>query len=181
MEERLGFVRSELEIKTLTLYVLNYAKIPVTFDELLLMAFVDDAIDYFDFSQYLAQMVDSGHVSVCDDTGSSRYSITAKGVRDLNACRSSVPHSVLRKAEKAADKVIEDIKRHDFVEVSTFSDGNRHTAAGKLKDENGELFSFSMTASSAESAKSLTANFYRHAERIYNEFLKAMLDTSDDK
>lgn len=181
MEERLGFVRSELEIKTLTLYVLNYAKVPVSFDELLLMAFVDDAIDYFDFSQYLAQMVDSGHVSVCDDTGSARYSITRKGIRDLNACRSSVPHSVLRKAEKAADKVVEEIKRRNFVDVKTIEDNGRHVAIGKLKDENGELFSFSMTAASSDSAKKLTANFYRHAERIYNEFLKAMLDDSDDE
>ena len=78
-----GFVRNELEIKTLTLHVLAYAKLSVTFDELMRCAFVDDAIDYFKFAEYLDGMVNSGHVEINSDTGVDRYSITQKGLRDI--------------------------------------------------------------------------------------------------
>ena len=175
----LGFVRSELEIKTLTLHVLDYIKLAVTFDELMQMVFVDDAINYFKFADYLNGMVETGHVEINSDTGIDRYSITKKGMRDIVHIRSSVPGSVLRKAEKAANSVRDEITRRSLVDVKIVEDGDVYRAVCSLADNTGEIFSFSMTAMSRESAKKLTANFYKHAERIYNEFLRAMLDTSD--
>lgn len=174
-----GFVRSELEIKTLTLHVLDYVNVSVNFDELMRMVFVDDAINYFKFADYLNGMVETGHVEVCSDTGTERYTISKKGIRDLEHIRSSVPGSVLRKAEKAADAVREEVIRKSLVDVKVVEDGDIYRAVCSLSDDSGEIFSFSMTAMSRESAKKLTANFYSHAERIYNEFLRSMLDTSD--
>ena len=177
---RFGFVRSELEIKTLVLHVLEYAKIPVTFENIMSMAFVDGAIDYFEFTDCLANMVETGHVEVCSDTGSDRYSITPKGVRDLTSCRSSVPRAVLRKAEKATDVVVEEVIRKSLVDVKVTERDGRFFANCSLKDDSGEVFSFSMAAMSREAAKKLTANFYKNAERIYNRFLSAMLDESEE-
>ncbi len=173
-----GFVRSELEIKTLTLYVLDYARLPVSFDELLSMVFVDDAINYFNFAEHLNGMIETGHVEVNSDTGTDRYSITQKGMRDLAAIKSSVSGSVLRKAEAAAKKVKEEIARKNFVNVKVLDNGDAYLATGTLSDDSGEVFSFSMSAPNKDTARKLTANFYRNAEKIYNEFLKAIL-TSD--
>ena len=174
-----GFVRSELEIKTLTLHVLDYIGMSVSFDELMQMVFVDDAINYFNFADYLDGMVKTGHVEVCSDTGFDCYSITKKGIRDLNAIRSSVPSSVLRKAENASKTVREEIVRKSLVNVKVVEEDGTFRAVCSLSDDNGEVFSFSMTAPSRESARQLTSNFYARAERIYNQFLKAMLDTTD--
>lgn len=174
-----GFVRSELEIKTLTLHALNFIGRSVSFDELMQMVFVDDAINYFNFADYLDAMVKTEHVSVCSDTGHDRYSITKKGVRDLTAIRSSVPESVLRKCEKAAKIVREEIIRKNLVNVEVRENDGEYSAVCSLSDNNGEVFSFSMSAPNRESAKQLTANFYAHAERIYNEFLKSMFSTRD--
>lgn len=175
----LGFVRSELEIKTLTLYVLNHINMPVSFDELMQMVFVDDAINYFNFADYLNGMVKTEHVALSTDTGMDKYTITKKGIRDLTAIKSSVPGSVLKKAEKACDKVREEISRKNLVKVKIEEDGGVYRALCSLSDDTGEVFSFSMTAASREGAKSVTANFYKNAERIYNEFLRSVLDTSN--
>ncbi len=174
-----GFVRSELEIKTLTLHVLDYIGMPVSFDELMQMVFVDDAINYFNFADYLTGMVETGHVELCSDTGFDRYSITSKGIRDLGAIRSSVPGSVLRKAEKACNKIREEIIRKNLISVKIVEDGDAFRILCSLSDESGEIFSFSMTAMSRESAKELTSNFYNHAEQIYNEFLNSLLKMRD--
>lgn len=169
-----GFVRTELEIKTLTLHVLDYVKTSVNFDELMRMVFVDGAINYFEFAEHLNGMVNTGHVEICSDTGTDRYSITAKGIRDLNAIRSSVPGYVLRKAEKATDEVKKEIIRKSLVNVKVVEEKDRFRAVCSLSDDSGEIFSFSMTASSREDAKSITSNFYKSAERIYNEFLTSI-------
>lgn len=175
-----GFVRSELEIKTLTLHVLEYAKVSVTFDELMRCVFVDDAINYFKFADYLDGMVKSGHVRIDSDTGTDRYSITKKGIRDVEHIRSSVPGSVLRKAEKVTDEVRREVIRKSLVDVKVIEeDDGKYRAVCSLSDDVGEIFSFSMSAPSRADAKKFTSNFYNHAERIYNEFLRAMLDTSD--
>ena len=175
----LGFVRSELEIKTLTLHVLDYIRLSVNFDELMRCVFVDDAINYFKFADYLNGMVETGHVEICSDTGEDRYSITKKGTRDLEHIRSSVPSYVLRKAEKVSDSVRTEVIRKSLVNVKVTEEADAWRANCSMSDDSGEIFSFSMTATSREEAKKLTSNFYRHAERIYNEFLRSMLDTSD--
>lgn len=176
----LGFVRSELEIKTLTLYVLNHINMPVSFDELIQMVFVDDAINYFNFADYLSGMVKTEHVALSTDTGMDKYTITKKGIRDLTAIKSSVPGSVLRKAEKACDKVREEISRKNLIKVEVVEDGEAFRAVGSLSDDTGEVFSFSMTAASREGAKSITASFYKNAERIYNDFLRSVLEASKE-
>ncbi|MBE6911074.1 MAG: DUF4364 family protein [Oscillospiraceae bacterium] len=169
-----GFVRTELEIKTLTLHVLDYIKLSVSFDELMSMVFVDGAINYFEFAEHLNGMVNTGHVEICSDTGIDRYSITAKGIRDLNAIRSSVPSYVLRKAEKATDEVKKEVIRKNLVTVKVVEDSGKFRAVASLSDGNGEIFSFSMSAASRADAKSITSSFYKHAEKIYNEFLASL-------
>lgn len=172
-----GFVRSELEIKTLTLHVLAYIKLSVTFDELMKCVFVDDAINYFEFADYLKGMVKTGHVQINSDTGSDRYSITAKGLRDIAHIRSSVPGSVLKKAEKATDKVRLEVIRKSLVNVEVIEEEDgTFRAVCSMSDEGGEIFSFSMRAPSRCDAKVFTSNFYNNAEKIYNEFLRELLD-----
>ncbi len=175
-----GFVRNELEIKTLTLHVLEYAKLSVTFDELMRCVFVDDAINYFKFADYLDGMVNSGHVEINSDTGVDRYSITKKGLRDIVHIRSSVPGSVLRKAEKATDEVKRDVIRKSLINVKVVDEGDdKYRAVCSLSDDVGEIFSFSMSAPSRAEAKKFTSGFYSHAEKIYNEFLRIMIENSD--
>lgn len=174
-----GFVRSELEIKTLTLHVLSYINMPVTFDELMQMVFVDDAINYFNFADYLDGMVKTEHVAKSADVGVDRYEITPKGLRDLNAIRSSVPGSVLRKAEKACDNMRDALIRKNLVSAKIVEDGDKFRAVCSLSDESGEVFSFSMTASSHKAARELTTSFYKNAEQVYNDFLTSLLSKRD--
>ena len=152
---------------------------PVSFDELMQMVFVDDAINYFNFADYLSGMVRTEHVFRSSDSGTDKYSITQKGKRDLAAIRSSVPGSVLRKAEKACEKCRDEITRKNLVSVEVVEENGSFRAVCSLSDENGEIFSFSMSAPSKESAREFTANFYQNAERIYNDFLRSILKSDN--
>ena len=52
-----GFIHDKLEIKFLILYIAARLIEPVPFDTLLDLTLCDDAIDYFDFSECLADLV----------------------------------------------------------------------------------------------------------------------------
>ena len=92
--ERHGFIRSELELKTLILYVLRRAIKPVAFVHLTDMVLCDDAIDYFEFVECLNDLVRTEHVHREQHGDYEMYFISNKGRKNLEICLSSLPPSV---------------------------------------------------------------------------------------
>ena len=72
-----GFIQDKLEIKFLILYIAARVIEPVPFDTILDLALCDDAIDYFDFSDCLADLVRTEHMTLSD---SGLYALTEKEV-----------------------------------------------------------------------------------------------------
>lgn len=70
-----GFIQDQLEIKFLILYIAARVEEPVPFDTILDLTLCDDAIDYFDFSDCLADLVRTEHLTL-DKTG--LYALTDK-------------------------------------------------------------------------------------------------------
>ena len=62
-----GFIQDELEIKFLILYIAARVIEPVPFDTILDLTLCDDAIDYFDFSDCLTDLVRTEHLTLSDD------------------------------------------------------------------------------------------------------------------
>jgi len=92
-----GFIQDKLEIKFLILYIAARVEEPVPFDTLLDLTLCDDAIDYFDFSECLTDLVRTEHLTLSD---SGLYSLTEKGARNGAACESSLPYSVRQRCDK---------------------------------------------------------------------------------
>ena len=86
-----GFIHSKLEIKFLILYIAARVIEPIPFDVMLDLTLCDDAIDYFDFSECLADLVRTEHLTLSED---GLYAITEKGMRNSQICESSLPYSV---------------------------------------------------------------------------------------
>ena len=62
-----GFVQDKLDIKFLILYIAARVIEPVPFSTVLDLAMCDDAIDYFEFSECLKELVDTGHLTLSED------------------------------------------------------------------------------------------------------------------
>ena len=78
-----GFIQDKLEIKFLILYLAARVIEPVPFDTLLDLTLCDDAVDYFDFSECLADLVKTEHLTLDEESG--LYAITEKG-RQKSEC-----------------------------------------------------------------------------------------------
>ena len=92
-----GFVQDKLEIKFLILYIAARVIEPVPFDTVWDLTLCDDAIDYFDFSECLRDLVDTGHLTLSED---GLYAITEKGLRNSKICESSLAYSVRLRCDK---------------------------------------------------------------------------------
>ena len=73
--EGLGFIHEKLDIKILILYILNHLPAAVDAQTLSDLVFCDNGIGYFDYSDCLAELVDTAHIT--EEGG--KYRITEKG------------------------------------------------------------------------------------------------------
>ena len=119
--DRLGFIHEKLDIKILILFILR--RLPGTVDRDMLSDFTqcDGGVGYFDFSDCLSELVDTGLVTESPEG----YRITEKGAQAGETVESSLPFSVRKKAEKLIAPEAERLRRLSML-----------TAEHKIKDGN---------------------------------------------
>ena len=80
--DNFGFIHGELDTKLLILFILRRLPRPVDGDTLTELCFCDTGVSWFEYSQCLADLVDTGHI---DKLENGRYMITEKGDRNCAA------------------------------------------------------------------------------------------------
>ena len=107
-----GFISDKLEIKFLILYIAARVVGPVPFEVLPELSMCDAGVDYFGFSECLADLVRTGHLTV-DKNG--LYAITDKGRRNSAVCEIHLPYSVRMQVEQNLVSHNEQLKRKALV------------------------------------------------------------------
>lgn len=168
-----GFIRDKLQLKLLILYILDHLIEPVDQPHLLDLTLCDEGVDYFSFSEALAELVDSGHVVLVENL----YAISAKGREHCQAGESAVPTSVRMKCDRNTGLANAILRRNSQMqtEVHPRTDGEFDVQLS-LSDDGGSVISMELASSSQEQALRMTDNFRKHAEEIYNAILTALLD-----
>ena len=169
--DRLGFIHEKLDIKILILYVLRRLPDPVSFEILSDLVMVDDGFDYFEYSQCLSELVNTGHVDHIDNC----YKITKIGSEHGDTIENSIPYSVRQKAERKAKPLIEKMKRDALIKTSheTIKNGGCNVKLA-LSDGIGDIISLSILASDEEQAKKIEKHFRGDAENIYHKLIKLL-------
>lgn len=169
--EGLGFIHEKFEIKLLILYVLRLLPAPVTIEELAKLVLVDDGFTYFDYSQCLAELVETGHVGE-ENEG---YSITPLGSTHGEAAETSIPFSVRNKARLAAQPEIERLKREALI-----STGHEPLRKGgfnvklALSDDMGKLMTINLLSPDEEQSIEIEKRFRANAEEVYSNILRML-------
>ena len=157
--EQFGFITNTLEIKLLILYIVSRLSGPAPFEVLQDLSMCDDGVDYFGFSECLADLVRTEHLLIDKD---QLYSVTEKGRVNSAVCETSLPYSVRMQVEKDLVVYNEQIKRRNLVgaRVEARQKGG-YTVTLSLSDEFDDLMKldlmvFCVTMSSIE--REYTAN-----------------------
>ncbi len=169
--DRLGFIHEKLDIKILILFILRRLPDFVSFEKLSELVMVDDGFDYFEFTQCLSELVDSGNILQMD----TRYKITKTGAVHAETVENSIPFSVRTKAERSAQPVIERMRRDALIGTSheTLPNGGSVVKLS-LSDGVGDVISLSLLSSGEEQAESMEKYFRENAETLYHKFVEIL-------
>lgn len=166
-----GFIHDKLDIKMLELYLMARMAGPVDFDTLMELAMRHEGVEYFDFAEATAELVESGHLLLEE----GRYSITEKGQVNSEACESSLPYSVRRRCDQDLTAVNAILRRNAQVQGTALAreDGSA-VARMTLDDDGGNLLTVELLCPSQAQAERLIAGFRARPERVYNGLLEIL-------
>lgn len=166
-----GFIRDKLEIKFLILYIASRVSEAIPLAELQELTMCDDGIDYFDFAECLADLVNTEHLRLEED----RYSITPKGLRNSEICESSLPYSVRIRADKNIASYHKMLLRRNQVQSRVVERENgSYTVMLYLRDDVDEIMELELVVATEEMAKDLAERFKKNPEQIYSGILAAL-------
>ena len=169
-----GFIHDKLDIKFLILYIAARIIEPVPFDTILDLTMCDDAIDYFDFSECLADLVRTGHLTVSED---GLYTITEQGRRNSEICASSLPYSVRLRCDRNLTEWNRKLRRKSQVRTSVEKRPNgTYTVKLALDDDLGSVMDLRLMVVREDMGNALAERFRKAPERLYSEVLRVLLD-----
>ena len=163
-----GFISSKLEIKFLILYISARLVEPVPFETLQELSMCDGGVDYFGFSECLADLVRTEHLTLKEGL----YTITDKGRRNSAVCESSLPYSVRMEAEQKLALCNEQLKRRSLVKASIHPrDKGGSEVSLSLSDDLDELMNLRLLVTRQDMALELQKRFREGAEELYARIL----------
>ena len=172
-----GFIHDKLEIKFLILYIAARVIEPIPFDTVLDLTMCDDAIDYFDFSECLNDLVKTEHLTLSPE---GLYAITDKGLRNSQICESSLPYSVRLRCDKNIAVWNRKLRRKSQVRASTEKRANgTYTVRLSLDDDMGSVMDLKLVVIREDMAKVLSERFRKDPEKLYSKIMDLLLEDGE--
>ena len=165
-----GFIHDKLKIKLLILYVLRRLPAPIDGEALGELVLIDGGINYFDYKDCLAELVQSAQVEEVPEG----YRVTAKGARNGEALESSLPFTVRSKASRLLSATAEEMRRNAMILANHERGKNGVTIYLAMNDGIGNIFDLKILAADEGQAKKIEKNFRRDAETYYQRFMEAL-------
>ena len=169
--DRFGFIHEKLDIKILILFILRRLPGTVSRETLTELIQCDGGIGYFDFSDCLYELTETGMV-IEDEDG---YRVSERGAEAGETVESSLPFSVRKKAEKMLAPEAERLRRLAMLTAEhELCDGGCFVTLA-MSDGEGEIIRMKLLTSGEEQAARMEKYFKRNAENIYHSMIE-MLD-----
>ncbi len=167
--DQFGFIHEKLDIKILILFLLRRLPgevEPSTLGDLCRQC--DDGIGYFDYSDCLAELVESGHISENED---GFFTITEKGARNADAVETSLPYSVRSKALKLLEPVAEAMRRAAMITARHDLRSDGCFVERAMSDGAGEIIRMTLLCADEDQARRMEKNFRKGAEGYYHKVI----------
>ena len=172
---RFGFIHDKLDIKLLVLYIMDRVAAPIDFATLTDLSMCDGGVDYFQFAEAVAELLDSGHLAQDGEF----YSATGKGRRACAAGESSLSPVLRRRCDQRLAPLNEALKRKAQVRADRRPQPGGYDVCMAMDDDQVSLFSLTLLAPSEEDGRRIADQFLRHPDRIYNGILGVLLPDQD--
>jgi len=175
-----GFIQDKLQIKFLILYVASRLIEAVPFESMQELCMCDDAIDFFDFSECLSNLVATEHLTLSDK---GLYAITDKGARNGKICETSLPYPVRLRADKTITIFNQKLKREAQVKssISPRPNGTYTVSLSFCDDRDESILQMDLMVPKEVMAQDLADRFKKNTEQLYNSILNALFEPPEQK
>ena len=165
------------ENKLLILYILQKINHPVSYKELLELVISISDMNYFDFQQFLQDLLDDRFVIKYIEDEDEFIELTDEGINALNLTIDMLPGITKLKVDSSFKEQYNKIKDEFSVFAKyTPTSENSFTVNCKIIENNQTVFNLETVANSKEQAKEIVDNWNSKAENIYPEILKLLTD-----
>ena len=166
-----GFIREKVDIKVLVLYILRHLPAPVGGSTLLELTMCDNAINYFDYTECLTELQNTGHIRASE----SGYEITQFGRDTLKEMESSLPYTIRMKAGNAARQAAKVLNREIHAAHTVRENGGCDVLLS-LSDYRGQLMKVEIFAENEMKAVEMEQKFRKKADSIYRSVTALLLE-----
>lgn len=172
--DNFGFIRDKTDIKILILFILHRLPKPVPAETLNELAFCDDAINYFDYKDCLAELVKTGNVFELDG---QRYLISDKGRRNLAELENQLPYTIRMKVSESSARTARQLLREAMISaVHKPREDGSYTVSLSLSDGLGSILTMDLLVGNEDICKRMEKHFSDKAEELYSKIVSLLLD-----
>lgn len=179
---RYGFNGGKTEMKIFVLFVMRHVLDPVTLEQMSEMVLIDDNMNYFLFCECVADLVDSE--MLIKEPGQKRgevYTLTPHGYETLSSVEKSLPISLRRAAQETTLLVMDRLRRESLVHAEMVTSSGEPMARLTMTDGRDPILRLEVVTGSTEQARDICINFRQHADTIFDNILRVLLDNDASK
>lgn len=168
--------------KLLILYILQKINHPVNYKELLELVISISDMNYFDFQQFLQELLEDHFVVKYIQSDDEVIELTTEGKNALELTIDMLPGILKLKVDSSFKEKYNQIK-DEFSIYAKYTPINEtnFTVTCKIIENNRTIFDLETFADSKEQAKQIVYNWNNNAEKIYPEILQILMENKTEK
>lgn len=166
-----GGFQDVYEVRILICYILYSVNEPLSKDQLHCIFSDNNLVNYFTFSNALAQLLEEHHITATSQNGNELYTLNQLGVDTAQLLQNSLPRSVRDRVVSAALELLSKQKkeRENEVQIERFHDGyNVHFV---IHDTDFDLLTFTLFVPDQIQADIVKKKFLQNPAEFYTRII----------
>ncbi len=172
----IGGLNSVGDVKVLVLYILNYAGMPLSKDNIIKIAMQDGLVEYFDLMQAIDEGLLTGLIDIIGQDNPDILRITEIGRQTLSMFERSLPHNVVRKNQSALLKMLADIERERNIKSDIIKKKSGYEVVCTLLDGEDTLLEYKLFVPTQIQAQMIVDQFKINPTQKYKSILQLLVD-----
>lgn len=166
--------------KLLILYILQKINHPVNYKELLELVISISDMNYFDFQQFLQDLLDDRFILKYIQNDDEIIELTEEGKNALELTIDMLPGIIKLKVDSSFKEEYNKIKDEFsvYARYTPITETN-FTVTCKIIENSQTIFNLETCADSKEQAKQIVNNWNKNAEKIYPEILRLLTENEE--